>query len=216
MGSRARTDEAASIAASEYEWSEAGEAQAHRYLLPPTLAWLAASGARSVLDLGCGNGAVTALLAGMGYAAQGCDASASGIDIARQAAPGINFFQHDLGNPLPPEHTGCYDAVVSLEVIEHLLLPRILLNNAWQALRPGGKLILSTPYHGYWKNIALAVTNKFDDHWHPLRDFGHIKFFSRRTLHTLVEETGFHVLESRRVGRIPALACSILLLAEKK
>ena len=216
MVTRAHTDEAKSIAATEFEWDESGNTESHRYLLPTTFQWLASKGARSVLDLGCGNGSVTALLAAKGYAVQGCDASASGLAIARKAAPGVNFFQHDLANPLPAEHTGHYDAVVSLEVIEHLLLPRILLNSAWQALRPGGLFILSTPYHGYLKNLALALTNKFDDHWHPLRDFGHIKFFSQRTLHALLKECGFRVYKSRRVGRIPPFACSLLVAVEKK
>jgi hypothetical protein len=82
-------------------------------------------------------------------------------------------------------------------------------------LRPGGVLILSTPYHGYLKNLALAITDEFDDHWHPLRDFGHVKFFSRRTLVRLACESGFSVRQFMRVGRIPAFACSMILVAVK-
>jgi 2-polyprenyl-6-hydroxyphenyl methylase/3-demethylubiquinone-9 3-methyltransferase len=74
---------------------------------------------------------------------------------------------------------------------------------------------MSTPYHGYWKNLALALTNKFDAHWHPLRDFGHVKFFSRATLSQLASEAGFSVTDFLRVGRIPVLACSMILVALK-
>jgi hypothetical protein len=38
-------------------------------------------------------------------------------------------------------------------------------------------LIITTPYHGYLKNIALSVSVKFDHHVNPLWDGGHIKFF---------------------------------------
>jgi 2-polyprenyl-6-hydroxyphenyl methylase/3-demethylubiquinone-9 3-methyltransferase len=214
--SRAKTDEAVSIASREFEWSEAGSVEAHRYLIPPCVQLLAGAGARKILDLGCGNGEVTGLLASKGFVVEGCDASASGLALARSSFPGVRFFQHDLANPLPEEHSGGYDAVVSLEVIEHLLMPRQLMSNALQALRPGGLFVLSTPFHGYWKNLALALTNKFDDHWHPLRDWGHIKFFSKQTLLQLFKESGFEISAWLPVGRIPIFACSMIVAGRKK
>ena len=69
---------------------------------------------------------------------------------------------------------------------------------------------MSTPFHGYWKNLALAITNSLDGHWHPLRDFGHVKFFSKKTLIPLVCEVGFSVKDLVRVGRISALARSMI------
>jgi len=101
--------------------------------------------------------------------------------------------------------------VVAVEVVEHLLLPRQLLERAREALRPGGIFIATTPYHGFLKNLALALTNKFDHHWHPLRDYGHVKFFSRETLSQLFGEQGLKVQRFARVGRVPALAKSMIL-----
>jgi 2-polyprenyl-6-hydroxyphenyl methylase/3-demethylubiquinone-9 3-methyltransferase len=170
---------------------------------------------RSVLDLGCGNGACSAALQSRGFAVTGCDISASGIAFARQAHPTIEFFEHDIALPLPPHCVRCYDAVVSLEVVEHLLRPRHLVASAYEALRPGGVFVMSTPFHGYWKNLALAIMNSFDDHWHPLRDFGHVKFFSRKTLLLLVREADFSIRDLIRVGRIPAFACSMIVFAVK-
>jgi 2-polyprenyl-6-hydroxyphenyl methylase/3-demethylubiquinone-9 3-methyltransferase len=167
------------------------------------------------LDLGCGNGSFSALLRSQNFIVMGCDASASGIALAREAHPEVDFFEHDISNPLPAGFAGAYDAVVSLEVVEHLMQPRHLVARAYSALRPGGVLIMSTPYHGYWKNLSLALTNRFDAHWHPLRDFGHVKFFSRRTLSQLACEAGFSTKQFIRVGRIPAFACSMILVALK-
>jgi 2-polyprenyl-6-hydroxyphenyl methylase/3-demethylubiquinone-9 3-methyltransferase len=42
---------------------------------------------------------------------------------------------------------------------------------------------VTTPYHGYVKNLALAVTGQLDRHWQPWRDGGHIKFFFARDRH---------------------------------
>jgi len=63
--------------------------------------------------------------------------------------------------------------------------------------------------------MALALTNCFDDHWHPLRDFGHVKFFSRKTLSLLAQEAGFSIKDFIRVGRVPAFACSMIVVAVK-
>ncbi len=209
------TDKNLSNATQEFVWEDTKVPGAHRYLVPPTVRVLREMGARVVLDLGCGNGSFTALLQCRNFLVVGCDASESGIALARRAHPTIDFFEHDISNPLPSSFTGVYDAVVSLEVVEHLMQPRHLVARAYSALRPGGVLIMSTPYHGYWKNLSLALTNKFDSHWHPLRDFGHVKFFSRGTLSQLVHEAGFSVRDFLRVGRIPAFACSMILVAVK-
>ena len=216
MCPRAKTDDRTSIASPEFVWDQAGASDSHSYLSSPTIDLLNRFGASKVLDLGCGNGAISGLLAERSFSVRGCDASSSGLAIARSSFPGITFFQHDLAEPLPDEHCGQYDAVVSLEVIEHLLLPRTLMANASQALRQGGIMILSTPFHGYWKNLALAISNKFDDHWHPLRDYGHVKFFSKRTLLSLFAEFNFQVKVWRTAGRMPLLPCSMIVAAQKK
>jgi len=79
-----------------------------------------------------------------------------------------------------------------------------------------GGAIVSTPYHGYLKNLALAVTGKMDAHFTALWDHGHIKFWSIPTLTTLLTEAGFENVRFRRVGRIPALAKSMIAVAHKK
>ncbi|MDR3764209.1 MAG: class I SAM-dependent methyltransferase [Acidobacteriota bacterium] len=216
MQTPSSTDELKSIAATEFRWDAAGSSESHRYLAAPVVRYLRASGAKNVLDLGCGNGNFTAFLAAQGFTMQGCDGSSSGLAIARAASPSIPFFQHDFAAPLADSYREKYDAVVSMEVIEHLLLPRMLMKSAYEALLPGGTFVLSTPYHGYLKNLLLALTNQFDDHWHPLRDFGHIKFFSCNTLLALLEECGFEVVSYTRAGRIPPLACSMVVAGRKK
>src|SRR5205823_87599 len=77
---------------------------------------------------------------------------------------------------------------------EHLVRPRNLPRFAKQLLRPGGHLIISTPYHGYLKNLLLALTDKWDAHLNPFWDGGHIKFWSRKTLSQLLNEAGFRVV----------------------
>lgn len=79
----------------------------------------------------------------------------------------------------------------------------------------GGVAVISTPYHGYWKNLAMAVTGKMDAHFTALWDHGHIKFWSMKTLRQLLEEAGLKVERFERVGRIPLLAKSMIAVARK-
>ena len=85
----------------------------------------------------------------------------------------------------------------------------------FELLEPGGTAIISTPYHGYIKNIALAVSGKMDSHFTALWDHGHIKFWSVKTLSILLRDAGFSDVTFRRVGRIPALAKSMIAIARR-
>ena len=60
-----------------------------------------------MLDLGCGNGALTAKIHQAGKDVTGVDFTPSGIERARQSNPGVDFVIHDLNGamdmlPLPP------------------------------------------------------------------------------------------------------------------
>ena len=105
--------------------------------------------------------------------------------------------------------------VLSLEVIEHLYSPRLFVDRARGALVESGCLVVSTPFHGYWKNLALALSGKLDEHFTALWDGGHIKFWSERTLRALLEERGFTVVRFARCGRIAPLAKSMVVHARK-
>lgn len=73
-----------------------------------------------------------------------------------------------------------FDVVISTEVIEHLYAPRSYMKMIKNILPNNGVVIISTPYHGYLKNLVMALTNKMDNHFTVLWDGGHIKFWSRK------------------------------------
>ena len=164
------------------------------------------------MDVGCGSGATAAMLSEQGFLVTGVDPSTTGIHVAEQAYPEVRFAARSSHDDLAAEF-GEFDAVVSLEVMEHCFYPRPLADNLFSLLRPGGVALISTPFHGYWKDLALALAGHFDRHWSPLWDGGHIKFWSESILRALLEETGFEDIRFRRIGRIPPLAKSMLAIA---
>lgn len=215
MSIKTKTDRELSLSSNEFIWDSEGLTEIHSFIEKPIINYLKSKSVSTVLDLGCGNGSFTNIIASHGYQVVGLDHSDTGINLAKKQFPSIHFEQHNIQNSLVAEHNLKYDAVVSNEVIEHLLLPRNLIQNAYDALKPGGLFILTTPFHGYWKNLALALTNKFDEHWHPLRDYGHIKFFSKATILEIFSEFNFKILEFRTVGRLPIFARSMIITVQK-
>jgi 2-polyprenyl-6-hydroxyphenyl methylase/3-demethylubiquinone-9 3-methyltransferase len=169
-----------------------------------------------ILDVGCGNGYWALRLASSGHRVVGIDASAQRIERAREEVPSARFEQLDISESLLSDlHEEPFDLVVSTEVVEHLFLPREWAAACLAALRPGGRLICSTPYHGYLKNLGIALTGRWDRHHHTLRSVGHIKFFSEAKLRQLLVETGFENVSFRGAGRLPYLWKSMVMAGDR-
>jgi 2-polyprenyl-3-methyl-5-hydroxy-6-metoxy-1,4-benzoquinol methylase len=210
----------------DYGWSEqtphteayllAPLQQLLREFVPPPAGQASPAQLPAVLDLGCGNGALAEELLSWGYDAIGIDPSASGIAQARRRLPSIPFHQATADTAAMAQlQLPAFDAIVSTEVVEHVYSPRQWAAAAYAALKPGGVVICSTPYHGYLKNCALALSGKLDAHFTALWDGGHIKFWSRHTLTALLQEAGFQVVAFRGAGRWPWLWKSMLLVGRK-
>ena len=207
-----------SEAVSAYGW-QAAAPQSCNYVAPAVLAILRRLGAARVLDLGCGNGELCGQLADAGHDIVGVELDADGVRIAREAHPGLRFYNfgvhHDPQLLLQPEGARPFDAVVSTEVIEHLYAPHLLPAFASRVLIPRGHLIVSTPYHGYLKNLLLSLFDHWDRHHTALWHGGHIKFWSRTTLGRLLTDNGFEITGFCGVGRAPYLWKSMILTARR-
>jgi 2-polyprenyl-3-methyl-5-hydroxy-6-metoxy-1,4-benzoquinol methylase len=199
----------------EYEYAPNAFHHHHAYLMPSLTKLLKQSrrvdsAQPKVLDLGCGDGSLSQLIAQAGYEVTGVEESPSGIECARQNAPNLEFIQasiYDLPESLTQQQ---FDIVIAAEVIEHLMYPRDLLRTAKRCLKSGGRLVLTTPYHGYLKNLALALSGQMDQHYTVLWDGGHVKFFSVKTLISLLETEGYTDISFKFAGRMPYLWKSML------
>lgn len=205
---------------SGYKYNGAGHSHSHAYLLPTVKAELTRVKERisnselKLFELGCGNGSLAAVLTDDCWEVVGVDPSVSGIEVANGNYP---LLQLEIGSASEnlAARFGRFPAVISLEVIEHVYAPRGYAATIYDLLKPGGTAIISTPYHGYLKNLALAASGKMDQHFTALWDNGHIKFWSIQTLTTLLQEAGFQNIRFVRVGRVPALAKSMIAVAKR-
>jgi cyclopropane fatty-acyl-phospholipid synthase-like methyltransferase len=106
------------------------------------------SGAKTVLEAGCGDGWNCHNLVQCGMDVVGCDWSQNGIDHARRLVPDARFYCGDLTDPeFQRSFSDPFDAVVLIEVIEHIRPDECVtaLSNILRFLRPGGTFVLTTP-----------------------------------------------------------------------
>lgn len=206
------------VSAADYKYSHLEPTWDHTIMIPALRRML--RGLRPgdrLLDLGCGNGSLAATLAGLGCAIYGIDSSPSAIHHARlQGIPNSHFAVGDGTADLKRTFNGIrFEAVISVEVLEHVYAPRELCSDVYDLLSPGGVFLVTTPYHGYLKNIAIAALGQCDNHYNPLWDGGHIKFWSKKTLSGLLSEAGFTGLAFTGAGRLPFLWKSMVMRAVK-
>jgi len=203
---------------SGYRYANASPGHHHDYLLPTVFETLDGldlpAVQRRLFELGCGNRSVAHALTLRGWEVTGVDPSKEGIAQANSAYPELKLFEGSAYDDLADRY-GQFPIVLSLEVVEHLYSPRHYGRTVFGLLSHRGVAVISTPYHGYWKNLMLALTGKMDTHYTALRDHGHIKFWSMRTLGELLREAGFVDIRFERVGRVPALAKSMIAVARK-
>jgi 2-polyprenyl-3-methyl-5-hydroxy-6-metoxy-1,4-benzoquinol methylase len=204
---------------SGYVYQDAAHSCAHPLLLPVVFRVLEKlghppGGGQKIFDLGCGNGSVANALSQHGWVVTGVDPSVEGIQQASTAYPALKLENGSAYDDLATKY-GQFPVLLSLEVVEHVYAPRHYAKTVFDLLQPGGTAILSTPYHGYWKNLVMALTGKMDAHFTTLWDHGHIKFWSKKTLTELLTETGFVDIRYECVGRVPALAKSMIAIVRK-
>jgi 2-polyprenyl-3-methyl-5-hydroxy-6-metoxy-1,4-benzoquinol methylase len=197
----------------KYAYRDETAGHHHAYLLPAIGHILDTYKPAVIFDLGCGNGSIGHQLEARAKIV-GVDPSPSAVAIANAKYPKLRI---ELGSAYDDlaARFGRFPMVLSLEVVEHMFDPRHYARTLFDLVEPGGIAIVSTPYHSYLKNVALAVSGKMDGHFTALWDGGHVKFWSIPTLTTLLTEAGFEIVRFERVGRIPVVAKSMIAIARR-
>ncbi len=198
-----------------------------------------------VLDLGCGDGAVSAKLAELTRAAVVCaDISELAVQCCRDR--GLEAHRVELGRLPLPFASDSFDLVFMAEVIEHLASPDRALEEVRRILQPGGHLILSTPNLACLPNrvlLPLGVQPLFSEVSEDCnlgkvfrilgqggQPVGHLRLYTQRALREFLRARGFQVLRTRGAAfhshgvfaaiervtaKIPSLAMIFVVLAQK-
>ncbi len=155
------------------------------------------SNAGSTLDAGCGTGAFTLYAAKMGNKAVGISFNERNMGIAEERAKllgltNARFIVGDLKklDSLAKE-LGTFEQVLCFETIEHLLDDKKLMRDLAQCLKPGGRLLLTTPFKGHNPVMGESSDRNYQS---TVEDGGHVRFgYEQEELIKLVEMPGLKV-----------------------
>jgi SAM-dependent methyltransferase len=166
-----------------------------RLSIPPT--------ASCILDIGCGNGALGALLK------QNRMISVDGITYSEAEA--IEARQHldhvlvaDLNNVDKAQLSSHYDCIICSHVLEHLVAPWQLVSVLESLLLPGGMLIIAIPNLLFFKQRWQLLRGRFTySHKGGLMDITHLRFFDWQSADILYQHTQLQLVDKRAYGMFP-------------
>jgi 2-polyprenyl-3-methyl-5-hydroxy-6-metoxy-1,4-benzoquinol methylase len=168
---------------------------------PHTMAILEVRPGSRILDIGCAAGDVARILSQRGSSVWGVENDRVAAELARAYCKRVVL--GDIAD-LDLEETfagTAFDAVLFLDVLEHLLDPAAALRKAARVLAADGKVLASIPNvaHGAVRLQLLGGRFRYTDA--GLLDRTHVKFFDSAGVEELFKSTGYLIEECRRVTR---------------
>ena len=180
------------------------------------LAWVNEGRPKRVLDLGCSDGRLGALLRAAGHTVVGVDShKLDGVGERLDA-----FVEADLGQGLPEEVGTGFDVVLGADVLEHLAEPAELLAQLPRVLAPRGVVMVSVPNIAHWYPRLKVMLGRFDYERRGIFDAGHLRFFTRASFERLAKSSGMRVRRrsitglpvdvAERGGPVPSAAVRLI------
>jgi SAM-dependent methyltransferase len=148
---------------------------------------------RTLLDIGAGNGTVSRFFLGRGYDVHAVEWTDAGQE--RLQSLQIKVLKKDIEDVPLDYEDGFFDEVFWGDNVEHLFFPEVVAKEILRILKPGGRLVLSTPNHGWIVNrlyyLMAGVPRRTEGHRVPIWQWQHIRYFNARELARFLAHCGF-------------------------
>ncbi len=172
--------------------SYAADAPEHARSFRRELSWLLAGGSiGALLDVGCGPGLLLEEARRLGVASVvGVDPNPWAVEETRRRG-----IEADVGSIHALAPTARFDAITMLDVLEHVVEPVPFLAAVRARLRDGGRLLVMTP------NVESLLARMSGPRWVSLKVPEHVRYYSRRSIRTVLGAAGFDVVTIRPAGQ---------------
>lgn len=146
----------------------------------------------SVLDIGCGTGALGSHLKEKGVA------EVCGIELSHTAALEAvrvldRVIEGDVERmdfPFSPEH---FDCIICADVFEHLIDPWAVMQKIYTLLKPGGCIVASIPNVGFHRVVRGLIRGSWRYTDSGVLDKTHLRFFTWQSIKALFQDNGFTI-----------------------
>ncbi len=154
-----------------------------------------------LLEVGCGAGEMLRQMADLGWEVAGLDPDPKACTVARERALEIKCGSLEEAR-YPSDY---FDAVIMNHVLEHIGNPHEILKECFRVLRPGGRIVITTP------NAASLGHRVFGTAWRGIEAPRHLFIFTPGSLHMLLDSIGFESISQRTIVSAYVLEQSALL-----
>lgn len=146
------------------------------------------AGTHSVLDLGCGSGALGARLLNSNRCREVVGVTNSEEEAEQCKQNLTRVIVKDLnGDAL--ESLGQYDCIIASHVLEHLYRPEVIMDNLTQCLRPGGVMIVALPNVLVFRQRMKFLFGRFEYTDGGIMDSTHYRFFDYSSAKSLMSSS---------------------------
>ena len=152
-----------------------------------------------ILDIGCGGGLLCEPMARLGATVVGVDAAAGNIPVAEVHAKqsGLKIdYRHDTAENLAANGEQ-FDAILNMEVVEHVADPQAYTDACAALLKPGGIMICSTINRNPKSYLMAIIGAEHIMRWLPKGTHEWDKFITPDELYGLIEKAGLKPVDRK-------------------
>jgi 2-polyprenyl-3-methyl-5-hydroxy-6-metoxy-1,4-benzoquinol methylase len=158
---------------------------------------------KQVLDVGCSSGYLARRLAERGATVVGIDNDEQAAEEARAVCEQVLVGDVESMELPFPQHS--FDVVLCGDVVEHLRDPEAFLARVRPLLRPGGRLVLTTPNVANWAMRLGLLAGRWRYTDRGILDRTHTHFFTKKTLEQTLERAGYTIVAFDVTAPLPGI-----------
>jgi len=145
-----------------------------------------------ILDIGCGGGLLCEPLSRLGATITGVDASKDNIEVAKLHSKEMNLnIEYIHGSPEKLIFNGDFDAILNMEVVEHVLNLKLFIENCSKLIKKNGIMFVATINQNLKSYIFAILGAEYVLRWLPIGTHDWNKFLTPQDLENIVNKFNF-------------------------